>query len=234
MEMNTLFTPVDVDEETGDVLYKMDEGYLLEDVIEGLKYNNAYLPPIDHVVFNTKTEEWIEDPGKEGDKPTKVKVQLENPVLATIVYFCDGTKVTVKNCDKDQITLVDEKVKLSDGTETTVRTASRESREIGLAYAVLKRVFCYYDENGNVNGGSLSKLMNELIDDARCQDVDAAKAAAEKRISKERAKEKPAEPKDEKVRSPFQSMTDKLAEVTRNLAKLTAELASLKEGQDEK
>lgn len=232
--MNTLFTPVDVDEETGDVVYKMDEGHVLEDVVEGLKYNNAYLPPIDHVVFNTKTEEWIECPGKEGDKPARTKVQLENPVLATIVYFCDGTKVTVKNCDKDRITLVDEKVKLSDGTETTVRTASRESKEAGLQAAVFKRMFCYYDENGNVNGGSYSKFMNALVEGARCQDVDAARVAAEKKILKERAREvKPAEPK-EKRRSPFQAMTDKLAEVTRSLSNLTAELASIKGGQDGK
>lgn len=237
--MNTLFTPVDVDDETEEVLYEMDD-CVLKDVVESLKYNNAYIPPIDHVVFNTKTEDWVTEPGKDGDKPTKVKVQLEKPVLATIVYFADGTKVTVKNCEKDQITLVDEKVKLPDGTETTVRTASHESKEIGLAYAVLKRIFCYYDENGNVNGGSLSRLLHEVIDDARCQDVEEAKAAVQKRISMERRaeakkhlEELESKPKKEKKRSAFQSMTDKLAEVTQGLAKLTAELANIKKGQDE-
>jgi len=231
--MNTLFTPVDVDDETGEVVYEMDEG-VLGDVVEGLKYNNAYLPPIDHVVFNTKTEDWVTVPGKEGDKPAKGKVQLENPVLATIVYFADGTKVTVKNCAKDKITLVDEVVKLPDGTETTVRTASHESKEAGLQAAIVKRLYCWYDENGNVNGGSYSKFLHEVISEARCQDVEEAKAAAQRKISREKAKEKAAEPKKEKKRSAFQSMTDKLVEVTQGLAKLTAELANLRtKGQDE-
>ena len=78
-------------------------------------------------------------------------------MLVTVVYFKDGTKVTVKNSAKDGITLVDKKVKLSDGSEKTVTTASDESKEIGLVYAIVKRIICDYDDNGTVKNAGFAR-----------------------------------------------------------------------------
>lgn len=181
--MNTVITPV-VDADTDEFLgFDVNED-LGDSVIKSLVRNNAFMPNIDRVVYNTKADV------KEGELPT----------LATVVYFKDGTKVTVKNSDKDTITLDDETIELSNGSKTTVKTASRESREIGLIYALVKRMLCEFDKDGKVEGTGFAGFLKKTVDKAYRQDVENTKVRAEKKLAKAKAKEeKPAAAKPRKV-----------------------------------
>lgn len=202
--MNTVITPV-VDADTDEFLgFDFNED-LGDSVIKSLVRNNAFMPNIDRVVYNTKADV------KEGELPT----------LATVVYFKDGTKVTVKNSDKDTIALVDETIELSDGSKTTVKTASRESREIGLIYALVKRMLCEFDEDGKVEGTGFAGFLKKTVDKAYRQDVENTKVRAEKKLAKDKAKklakdntkeENPAAAKPRKVslRDTVRSLADTL------------------------
>jgi hypothetical protein len=215
--MNTVISPVQWGDETR---FNFDEE-LGDTVVQSLIRNNTFMPNVERVVYNTKTTDTVAKKDADGNpvkgpdgKVVRETVQLESPVLTTIVYFRDGTKVTVKNSDKDAITLVDEKVKLSDGTETTVRTASQESREVGLVYAIVKRAVCGYDRGGNVQNSGFAKFLHGVVKNALRQDVDSAVKGAERKISK--AKPKPAEgqKKAKKARTPsFKELLVKLSDL---------------------
>lgn len=162
--MNTVITPV-VDGETDELLgYDFNEE-LGDQVVKSLIFNNTFLPGIDHVVFNTKVD---------GDKST----------LATVVYFRDGTKATVKNSETDKIGLVEEEVSSIDGNTVKVVTASRESRETGLLYALVKRAVCGYDGDGKVGGAGFASFLKKTLKGAYRQDVEAALAKADKTARK--------------------------------------------------
>lgn len=167
--MNTVITKV-VDPDTNKTLgFTMDEE-LGDKVVESLVRNNAFCPNVDRVIFATNTKDEA------------------HPVLATVVYFKDGTKSTVKNCGGDKITLVDEKVTLSNGDEVVVKTASQESKEAGVTYAILKRLLCEYDENGKVSGSGFVNFLKRVVKNAYCQDIEEAKTVGERKIAKARAK----------------------------------------------
>ena len=96
--MNTVITPV-VDEDTL-IGYDMNEE-LGDCVIQSLIRNNSFVPNISNVIFNTKINEDVvkmDENGKpikdDNGRVIKEKKPLENPVLVTVVYFVDGTKVT--------------------------------------------------------------------------------------------------------------------------------------------
>lgn len=193
--MNTVITPV-VDADTDEFLgFDFDED-LGDSVIKSLVRNNAFMPNIDRVVYNTKADVETE----EGELPT----------LATVVYFKDGTKVTVKNSDKDTITLVDETIELSDGSKTTVKTASRESREIGLIYALVKRMLCEFDEDGKVEGTGFAGFLKKTVDKAYRQDVENTKVRAEKKLAKAREEPKVEKPRKVSLRDTVRSLADTL------------------------
>ena len=225
--MNTIITEL-VDAETENFLGFDVNDTLLERAVASIASNNTFVPNIDRVVFNTKTEKLVARKDGDGnpvldDKGRVVKetVPLENPVLVTVVYFKDGTKVTVKNSDKDAIILEDYTIKLSDGSTKTVKTASRESKEIGLVYAIAKRVICKYDDCGNIQNAGFAKFLNETIEKSHVQDVEDSKLIAERKISKARNKqnstaEKPEKPKKENLRS----VVNKLSEAVSNLGNL--------------
>lgn len=193
--MNTVITPV-VDADTDEFVGFDFNEELGDIVIKSLIRNNTFMPNIDHVVYNTKAEVG------EGELPT----------LATIVYFKDGTKVTVKNSDKDTIGLVDETVKLSDGSKVTVKTASKESREIGLIYALVKRMLCEIDEDGKVGGSGFAGFLNRAVNKAYRQDVENFKVRAEKKITKAKAKEesKVEKPRKVSLKDTVKSLADTL------------------------
>ena len=104
----------------------------------------AYVPTITRVIYNTGTKvlkshdeekTYDEVNQKTGEKVTKTathKVADETRrVLATIVEFADGSKSTVTNSEHDSASLFD-----ADGNPT------REAKEMGFVYAVIKRVLC--------------------------------------------------------------------------------------------
>lgn len=230
--MNTVITEI-IDAATEETIgFDFNES-LGDRVVESLMKNNTFVPNVERVIFNTKTTDEVAKKDADGnpvkdDKGRVVKetVALENPVLVTVVYFKDGTKVTVKNSDKDAITLVDEKVKLSDGTETTVKTASRESKEIGLVYAIVKRIVCGYDDGGNVQNAGFAKFLHKVVENATVQDISEAKLAGERKVSKARAKEAKAVVKDKapKAKRDLRSVVADLATTVGGLKDIVAKL----------
>lgn len=104
----------------------------------------------------------------------KIPVQIE-PILATIVYFDDNTKTVVQNSKNDKVVLED--VKLSDGT--TIKTASDQSKELAVVYAIVKRLFGKIDKYGNVIDTGLSRRLTEIVSNG----YDTTVAAAESDIA---------------------------------------------------
>ena len=230
--MNTVITKI-IDGDTKEILGLDFNENLGDRVVESLIKNNTFVPNIERVIFNTKTTDEVAKKDGDGNpvlddngRVVKETVTLENPVLVTVVYFKDGTKVTVKNSDKDAIALVDEKVKLSDGTETTVRTASQESKEIGLVYAIVKRIVCGYDKGGNVQNAGFAKFLHKVVRNALVQDVAEAKMAGDRKISKAKAKEAKAEKKAKAPREKrdLRSVVSDLASTVGGLKDIVAKL----------
>ena len=198
--INTVITPM-VDEDTDELVgFDLNEE-LADKVVQSMAKNNTFVPNIDRVIFATNT-------------------RGERPVLATVVHFKDGTKSVVKNCIKDDISVVDEKVKLSDGSETTVKTAGAESKEIGLAYAILKRIVCEFDENGNVRNAGFSKFLHNAVGNATCSEIVEARAFAEKRISKAKKNQ------TEKTEKPVKEK-ESLRDTVRNLSNVVEGLGGI-------
>jgi len=176
--------------------------------LDELKENNCTMPDIDRVIYNLKTWEWKTD-----ENGQKVKADLENPVLATVVYFIDETKVTVKNSLHDKVDVIE--TKLSDGN--VVKTADRESKERGLIYAVLKRMVSKPDENGVLIDSGLSRILREMVDNAYDTQVEEAEAKIKKAAQQAKHKELTSKPK--KVRY---SIHDTLERINKLLDKAEA------------
>ena len=124
--------------------------------------NNCYMPHISRVIYNIGKKSYpkLDENGKRL-KDEKGKIIMTEPVdiLATIVYFDDDTKISVVNSVLDGVTFED--VKLSDGS--TIKAASEASKEIGLVYAIVKRLASFPDENGEFkNSGFGRKLRDEV------------------------------------------------------------------------
>lgn len=233
--MNTVITPV-VDEDTI-VGYDMDEE-LGNYVVKSLIRNNTFVPNISNVIFNTKIDEDVIKTDENGNpikdangRVIKEKKTLENPVLVTVVYFVDGTKVTVRNSEKDGIKLENKTIRLSDGSTKTVTTASAESKEIGLVYAIAKRVLCNYDERGTIENAGFARFLNKIINNANVQDIDNAKINAERKISKNRSKEAAkSKPSAKKDKASLRGTVNELMSVVKGLGEVVAKLTNSEKG----
>lgn len=134
----------------------------------GIKYT-ASMPV--KAIFNVKTEETVpvldEDgepkfvTGENGKKRMLKRVQkLEKPILASKVFFEDGSWTVVKNSGEDTIDLVT--VKLPNGN--TAITASDASKERALAYAVVKHAFGRVNpETKEVYGANLGRRFEKVL-----------------------------------------------------------------------
>ena len=131
-------------------------------VLAEIYENNCYMPKISRVIYNLGKKAYpsIDKNGKRlKDENGKVIMAEPVDILATIVYFDDNTKVSVVNSVLDGVTFED--VKLSDGS--TVKAASEASKEMGLVYAIVKRLASSPDENGEFkNSGFGRKLRDEV------------------------------------------------------------------------
>lgn len=162
-------------------------------------------PGVKRVQFNLKTTDYKRDldaeprtivvkgqkkvvyPYVKGPDGKKVVVDID-PVLATIVYFNDGTKVVVTNSATDKVDLVD--VKLADGT--VVKTASSQAKERALIYALVKRLYGTPDDLGNIENVGLARRLNDLVqngydtrlEDAKNRIAEAARKAAAAKAQK--------------------------------------------------
>ena len=202
--LNTVLTPM-IDDETDELLGFDFDDELGDKVVESIARNNTFVPGIKKVMFSTNTK---------GD----------SPVLTTVVYFADGTKSVVKNCDKDIVNVVEQEIKLSDGSTTTVKTASIESKEIGLAYAIMKRVICCYDENGTIHNAGFSTFLQSTMKNASCSEIVEARKMAEKSISKKRAKENATVKVDKKKKESLRETVKNLSGVVDNLGSIVQKI----------
>jgi hypothetical protein len=176
-------------------------------VVRSLARNNTFCPNIDRTIFNLS-------------KKRNETSHRNDYILATTIYFVDGTKVTVKNCVNDKVSVTTETIKLSDGTTKEVETASLESREIGVAYAILKRMICTPDEKGEVKGG-FGSFLSKVIKEAWNQPVESAKIKAENEIRKAKIKENTST----KIKEEKPSLRKCVKELSDILASLKSKMA---------
>lgn len=132
------------------------------EVLEELKQNNTAFPDIMRVIYNIgkKSYRKLDENGK-SVRDEKGKIVMSEPVdvLATVVYFADETKISVVNSAADGVKFEDHV--LSDGS--TVKTAARESKEMGLVYAIVKRLMTKYDENGKPLNSATGRILNDYV-----------------------------------------------------------------------
>lgn len=164
-------------------------------------------PGIARVQFNLKTTDYKRDLDAEpktivvkGQKKVvypylknsdgkKIEIAID-PVLATIVYFNDGTKVVVTNSETDKVDLVD--VKMADGT--VVKTASNQAKERAVIYAIIKRLYGTPDKLGTIENVGLARRLNDIVQngyDTRLQDAKNRIAEAARKAAAAKA-QKPA------------------------------------------
>jgi hypothetical protein len=129
-------------------------------VADDLDYNGTAVPNIERIIYNSGTKA-----AKDG---------TVRPTLATVVFFADGSKVSVVNSEHDGLQLD------ADGNPT------HESKERGLIYAVMKRIFASrYDYSKSPYHPTLvsegfGRILNNYVDSAFDQKAEAAKKAAAK------------------------------------------------------
>jgi hypothetical protein len=132
------------------------------EVLEELKQNNTAFPDIMRVIYNIgkKSYRKLDENGK-SVRDEKGKIVMSEPVdvLATVVYFADDTKISVVNSAADGVKFEDHT--LSNGS--TVKVASRESKEMGLVYAIVKRLLTKYDENGKPLNSATGRILNDYV-----------------------------------------------------------------------
>ena len=154
-----------------------------------LEENNCTMPDIDRVIFNLGEKARPQTDPETGkfikDENNQLVYGKPEPVLATTVYFVDDTKVTVLNSTHDGLTFQDKK--LSDGS--VIQLASDQAKELGIAYAWLKRYVSKPDENGKMVDSGLGRILKELVANA----YDTKLAGAEAKIAKAAAQKRQAE-----------------------------------------
>ena len=152
------------------------------EVIKELKENNTTFPNIKRIIYNIGKKSYpkldengkrIRKTGPDG-KPIKQlpkdsgkqlsdkdMFEMLEPVdvFATVVYFADDTKISVVNSAADGVKFEDHV--LSNGT--TIKVASRESKEMGFVYAIVKRLLTKYDENGNPLNSATGRILNDYV-----------------------------------------------------------------------
>jgi len=236
------------------IIYKNEAGFVAR-VEDSYKWNsfvklmnekNVYLPKIQRVIFNLKTTETrpvLDMAGKPvTDEKGRVKRQTVDvsPVLATMVYFEDGTKCTVVNSDKDTITTEEKEVTYLDcdksGKEFTVKTghkvlvASKAAKEAGVVYAIVKRIFGAVDQDpesrkfNHVKGDGFGRKLRDIVATAEDSQYEAAlKEEFNKRAAKEHKEREAAAKARRANRTP--SVEENIATLVKQNAELIAKLA---------
>lgn len=132
------------------------------EALKELTQNNTAFPDIKRIIYNIgkKSYRKLDENGK-SVRDEKGKIVMSEPVdvLATVVYFADDTKISVVNSAVDGVKFEDHV--LSNGS--TVKVASRESKEMGLVYAIVKRLVTKYDENGKPLESATGRILNDYV-----------------------------------------------------------------------
>lgn len=165
-------------------------------VFKELELNNTAFPDITRIIYNIgkKSYRKLDENGKSvRDDNGKIVMSEPIDVLATIVYFWDNTKVAVINSAADGVKFEDHT--LSNGS--TVKVAARESKEMGLVYAIIKRLLTKYDENGKPLDSATGRILNDYIKGSYDSVIEKAelKIARAKSKAEHEAKLNTAKPK---------------------------------------
>ena len=213
---------------TGEVRMKMN--CIAENAIAELLERGSAVPDIQNVIFNmcTKKDRAVRD--KDGNlvidpatgKPQR-KVVADYPILATTIYFVDGSKVTVTNSEKD--TVVDENGNIT-----------KEARERGVVYALVKRILGRFVENEKTGNLELkTEGFGRILEEILAKAYDQQKAEADRKAAKEAAhkahieREEAAKANPRPRRPSLAATVDQLAATVADLTKTVAELKASKE-----
>ena len=209
-------------------------------MIRSLERNGTFMPGITRVIYNLKTEETVVVTDADGNpimetftlkdgtsaqRRKRTTRKLDNPILATTVYFNDGTKVTVVNSINDKVDLATEKV-TRNGVTVEAVTASKAAKESGLVYAICKRAFGKPDENGTIIGDGFGRKLGDIVDGAYDELIEDkyVKALKEKNRAEHKAREDEAKANPKKK----YCLRDVVAELTTVVSMLREEVAALK------
>lgn len=169
-------------------------------IINELYDNGCSVPAIKQVIYN---------------RGTKKTENGERPVLATIVYFDDGTKISVVNSEHDGLELA------ADGKPTF------ESKERGIIYAIMKRIFASHytvtSEGFSLKTQGLGQFLTKLVNNAIDQQDEIVKRAAEKAEAKKKYEEETAKPK---VKNP--SLAKCVIDLSQSINDMKEVIATLK------
>lgn len=182
-------------------------------------------------IFNLKTEDMVpvldddgnpvyeQAPGENSPKRVvKQAKTLEKPILASKVFFDDGSWTVVKNSGEDTVDV--EEKKLPNGN--VVKVATDASKERAIAYAVVKRVFGRVDPaTKEVKGANLGRRFEKVIKASVDQNVGNAEEKAKKAESKPAQK---AKPKKQCPRG-HRADAEKLEDFLKNTEGILADLA---------
>lgn len=155
-------------------------------VVKALKENNCYMPAVSRVIYNIGKKAYpkLDENGKR-IKDAHGKIIMDKPidVLATIVFFDDNTKISVVNSAHDGVKFEDHV--LSNGN--TVKVASDCSKEIGLVYAIIKRMIALPDKNDpdKMKAEGLGRILRTAIKDLS---YDSVIEKAELKIARAKSK----------------------------------------------
>ena len=155
----------------------------IESSTSSIKYTAAM--PV-KAIFNVKTEKMIPVLDKNGNimyedalsenQPKRIlrkAIKLKTPILASKVFFEDGTWTVVKNAEEDPVELVN--IKLPNGN--TVVTASNGSKERALVYAIAKHAFGVADPiTKEVTCANLSRRFEKVLENSIDQQIIEAKS----------------------------------------------------------
>lgn len=213
---------------TGEARLKVN--CIAANAIEELVERGAAMPDIKNVIFNRCDKKIRAVRDKDGNlvidpatgKPER-KVVANYPILATTVYFVDGSKVSVTNSEKDKV--VDE-----NGNVT------KEARERGVVYAIVKRLLGKFEKNEKtgkleVKTEGFGRILEEILANA----YDQQKAEAEHKAAKEAARkahlerEAAAKANPRKRRPSLAATVEQLAATVADLTKMVTELKASKE-----
>lgn len=182
-----------------------DNDDILSSVINSFIFNNSFCPNIERVIHSLS-------------KKRNEKSHRNDYTLATTIFFADGTKTTVKNSIHDKVNVVKKNIELSDGSVTEVETATTESKEVGIMYALVKRIVGGCDENGTVGKGFCT-FLNRIAKEAYDQNVESVRNAGEEKIRKAKAKALKSKQKTEKpsLRKCVDDLTTLIANISKTL-----------------
>lgn len=185
-----------------------------------LNSNNTYMPAINRIIYNVGKKAYPKHDANGHKIKENGKIVMSEPmdVLSTVVFFVDGTKVVVTNNEHDGIEL--ETKTVADGI--TVKVASERSKEIGLMYALVKRLMGLPDENGTIKPHGFINAIQKFVRNAYDTKLESAKKAYNDKLAKEAAKQKAAEPK---AKNPsLAQVVNDLNDATKNLLSVTKDL----------